>query len=420
MRVLSTRVRRIAVVLIAGVVATAGFATTGSAGQANDVGITAKAIKVGYIFSGTGIASSTFLNAGKTFKARIDRQNAHGGVNGRKIDATIVDDESAHNGDVEKDLVQNKHVFVLVNNSSFAFTSWRFMIENNVPMVGGGYDGNEYSLPGNEILFNAILGNGSPIYGLPYTTLPKLFKKMGATRIGVFAYGASPSSSAAGQNLQKYAVPDAGLKAVYTNTNVDFGTTDVGPLVLGLKNANADGVYLPMVANTNIAVLSAAAQNGLKFKSAVLATGYGQPLLDQPVAKTLGPEVVLAQGFAPVELKTKATKQFMADRKKYAGLTGVPDFGEYMGYITGELLVLGLEHAGNPPTRKGFVDGLHQLGSFDWAGMACQPIDISLTNYGKSPQTQCSWYMQIKNGKFVAFPKNGKPWRGKLIPIPGQ
>ena len=58
MRVLSTRVRRITVVLIAGLVATAGFATTGSAGQANDEGITAKAIKVGYIYSGTGIASS--------------------------------------------------------------------------------------------------------------------------------------------------------------------------------------------------------------------------------------------------------------------------------------------------------------------------------------------------------------------------
>jgi hypothetical protein len=46
------------------------------------------------------------------------------------------------------------------------------------------------------------------------------------------------------------------------------------------------------------------------MKSTVLATGYGQPLLDQPVAKTFGPEVILATGFAPVELKTKGTKQF--------------------------------------------------------------------------------------------------------------
>ena len=110
----------------------------------------------------------------------------------------------------------------------------------------------------------------------------------------------------------------SGLKPVYTNTTVDFGSTDVGPQVLGIKNAGADAVYLPLVANSNLAVVQGLAQNGVKMKSAVLATGYGQPLLDQPVSKTFGPTYVLATGYAPVELKTKATKQFQADLKKYA------------------------------------------------------------------------------------------------------
>ena len=161
------------------------------------------------------------------------------------------------------------------------------------------------------------------------------------------------------------------------------------------------------------------AQNGVKMKATVLATGYGQPLLDQPVSKTFGPEVILASRFAPVELKTKATKQFQADLKKYAGYTGVPDFGMYTGYITCDLAILGLENAGQP-AHPGRVRRRTCASSrtYDQAGLACRPIDISLETYGQASPTGCGWYVQIKNGKFVVFPPKGKSARrrgGKLI-----
>ena len=242
-------------------------------------------------------------------------------------------------------------------------------------------------------------------------------KKFGATKVGVLAYGASASSSAAAKAISEYAVPSAGLKSVYLNTSVDFGTSDVGPLVLGIKNSGADAIYLPMVAATNFAIVQGLAQNGVEMKANVLATGYGQDLLDSPVAATLQSNTLLASGYKPVELKDKATKQFQADLKKYAGLTGVPDFGEYLGYITAELAVLGLEHAGKTPTRRGFIDGLHQLGAYDAAGLSCQPVNISLGSFGQLPKTQCGWYVTVKNGKFVVA-NNGKPGRSKLVGDP--
>ena len=58
------------------------------------------------------------------------------------------------------------------------------------------------------------------------------------------------------------------------NTTADFGTTDVGPLVLGMKNAGVDATYLPLVLSSNLAIVQTAAQNDLKFKLAVLATGF--------------------------------------------------------------------------------------------------------------------------------------------------
>ncbi len=408
----------VALAAVVGALATTGLSSAGAAAALDD-GVTAKSIDIGYIFSKTGVAGSTFLNADKGCQSRIDRQNAAGGVNKRKINVEMVDDQSSGaNKTAAQDLVQNKHVFMIVNNSSFAFLTYQFLLDNNIPQVNGGYDGTYYGLPGNEKVISA-LGNVVAANGVTYDGLPTLMKAMGATKVAALAYGISASSTAAAENLQKFAVPKVGLKAVYTNTTVDFGSTDVGPQVLGIKNAGADAVYLPLVAGSNIAVVEGLAQNGVKMKSTVLATGYGQPLLDQPVSATFGPDVIMATGFAPVELKTKATKQFQADLKKYANYTGVPDFGMYTGYITCDMAIVGLQNAGNPPTRAAFAPNIRKLGTYDQAGLACQPIDVSTATYGQAAPTGCGWYVQVKNGKFVLFPPKGKPastpWQSKLI-----
>jgi branched-chain amino acid transport system substrate-binding protein len=403
----------VAALVTAGLV-TPSSAATGTAGDST--GVTAKEIKIGYIFSKAGLAGSTFENAGNGFDARIKAQNAKGGVNGRKIAVTTVDDSGSVNNLVAaQGLVQNDNVFAVVNNSPFAFLGYRFLLDNGVPMLGGGYDGAEYGQPGNEKLIS-ILGNASPVYGAQYKPgFVQLMKKKGATKVGTVSYGASASSTAAAKNLQKYTVPKAGLEAAYTNTTVDFGTTDVGPLVLGMKNAGVDAVYLPLVLSTNLAIIQTAAQNNLKFKLAVLATGYGQSLLDQPAAQTIGPEVLFAQGWAPVELKTAATKQFVADVTKYTSFRGVPDFGVYTGYLAADLLIKGLQAAGKNLTRDGYITATKGLDTWDAAGLGCEPVDVSAQGFGTAPKTICSWYLQIKNGKFVLYPTKNSI-KGTLIP----
>jgi branched-chain amino acid transport system substrate-binding protein len=397
---------------------TVGLAAQGAgagAATTNDPGVTAKEITVGYIYSGTGVAGSTSKNGGKGFQARVDRQNAQGGVNGRKIKAVIIDDaSSAANLTAAQDLVNNRNAFIVVNDSAFAFLSYRFLLDNGVPIIGGGYDGSYYGKPGNESIFSAL---GAPPPGIASDGGVRIMKKLGGTKSAALGYGASASSSASAQSLQDFAAPALGLNPVYTNTTVDFGTSDVGPLVLGMKNAGADSVYLPLVAATNFAIIQGLAQNGVDMKAIVMPTGYGQGLLDQPIAQTLGPQDVFVSAWAPVELKTKATKQFQSDLAKYSGLTGVPDFGAYTGYTTGELAILGLQNAGATPTRRGFVDGLRKLGTYDQAGLACTPVDISLEHYGKYPITGCTYAVTVKNGKFVVS-NGGKPTKTRLVGDP--
>jgi hypothetical protein len=151
-----------------------------------------------------------------------------------------------------------------------------------------------------------------------------------------------------------------------------------------------------------------------RFKLAVLATGHGQALLDEPASQTIGPEVLFAQGWAPVELKTAATKTFQSDLTKFSSFRGVPDFGVYTGYLAADLMIKGLEAAGNSPTRDGFISATKGLSTWDAAGLCCQPVDVSAQGFGTLPKTSCGYYVQTKNGKFVPYP-NKNPIKGTLI-----
>ena len=241
---------------------------------------------------------------------------------------------------------------MIVNNSSFAFLTYKFLQERESRRSAAASTAPTTASRATRTSSRRA-GNVGAATASPTTASPKLMKKMGAKKVAALAYGVSASSTASAKNLEVRGA-DAGLEAVYTNTTVDFGSTDVGPQVLGIKNSGADAVYLPLVAGSNIAVVQGLAQNGVKMKSTVLATGYGQTAARPARLATFGPEVIMATGYAPVELKTKATKQFQADLKKYAGYTGVPDYGIYTGYITCDMAILGLRErwVTNPPGRR--------------------------------------------------------------------
>ncbi len=381
-------------------------------------GVTKDSVKLGFIWPGTGVAAPNFEDSARACQARVDAQNAKGGVNGRTIQLEAVDDmSSGANLSAAQDLVKNRKVFAVVNNSPFAFASYRYLQGARVPLIGGGSDGTYYGAKGNENIFSAQ-GNGAPVAGLVYDVGTNLAKKLGATKIGSVAFAVSPGSIASAQAAQQYAAPASGLEPVYLNTSVDFATADVGPVVLGLENAGADAVYLPLVRNTNLAIAQGLQQNGVPMKAILMENGYGQATLDSPIAKTFNSVDIVSQIYKPVELKNDpAVKQFTFDLEQYAGITGAPDVGAYSGYIGCDLAITGLQHAGKNPTGQGFIDGLHELGTYKAADLTCQPIDLSLENFGKTPTTGCEYFLTFKNGKFVVM-NNGKPYFGKLVGDP--
>jgi branched-chain amino acid transport system substrate-binding protein len=399
--------------------AAVGVLATGAGAQAgSSPGVTDKDVTLGYISSETGIAASASEGSATGCKARIGAENAKGGVNGRKINLEAVDDKSAANLDSAKDLVQNRNAFIVINDSPFAFQTYRFMNDSNVPMLGGGFDGFYYYEKGNENIISAY-GDGTPVAGLTYDNLGKVAKLYKAKSLGAVGYGISPSSSETAKATVNYSGPAVGLKKGYLNTAVDFGTTDVGPIALGVKNAGTDALYMPLDSATNVAIIQTLAQNNVPMKVTISATGYGQSLLDQPASKTLTTHDLFQTAYKPVELGGKDIKTFQSNLKKYAGFTGVPGFGEYTGYVSCDLFIHGLKAAGQNPTRQSWVDGIRTAngGIYDNAGLVCSNRNFSKENFGKITPDGCTYYVYVKNGKFVPI-NGGKPVTGKLVGDP--
>ena len=136
------------------------------------------------------------------------------------------------------------------------------------------------------------------------------------------------------------------------------------------------------------------------MKSNVLATGYGQDLLDQPIARRSSRPTCMFTGTGRSSSAARRSSKFQADLKKYAGLTGVPDYGDVHRLHHVRHGDHGPPAGGQEPDPSGLRRRHPQLGPVRRRRAHCQPIDLKLTNFGKVAPTSCTWYVTVKDGKF--------------------
>ncbi|HUZ09672.1 MAG TPA: ABC transporter substrate-binding protein, partial [Acidimicrobiales bacterium] len=117
--VMASPYRRYKVGTATTILALAGLllASCGSSGSPSSSGGASKStITIGYVTDLTGVASSTFADGAGGARARVDLQNAQGGVNGHKLKLVVEDDQSSPtvNKTASQDLVQNKGAFGVI------------------------------------------------------------------------------------------------------------------------------------------------------------------------------------------------------------------------------------------------------------------------------------------------------------------
>jgi branched-chain amino acid transport system substrate-binding protein len=382
------------------------FAPTGPL-TASAPGITATTIKIGYVTSQTGVAASSFKGGDVGARARIDLQNAQGGINGRQIELVAVDDGAIGAKAAAQQLVEQDGVFGVIDISAFVVAAAPYLNEQGVPVVGGAFDGPEWGQEPNSNMFTFGAPTYTPFDGkyYLYDNIAQFLKTAGVTKVATLGYGVSQSSA---QNLKStLQIADPfGIKPCYENYSVEFGQTSFTTEALAIQAAGCDGVISAMVDSSDVGLSASLAQAGVDAKT-FYYTGFSQSVLDDPNATA-----ALEGAYFPgtpnwTDPPEGIQKMLNAIKQTDPTLNGIPNLGLAQSYFGADVMIKGLEVAGENPTRQSFITNLRQVENYDGHGVL--PGGISFTGFGTPamfPPEACTDIVQMKDGKYVTAARN--------------
>jgi len=388
-----------------------GLVTAASGVAATQASASGSPITLAYVSSLTGAGASQDGGSQSGFIARIDEQNAMGGVNGHKLVPLVIDDQTSPT--VIATALQDalsKGAFGIVSQSPLFFLADKIPNQQGVPVTGSYDDGPEWGTQPFTNMFASDHGSTDP--KSPVNTLVGSFlKSHGGTVIGTYGYGISPSSAGAARGAAE-AFKAAGGKVGVEDTSIPFGGANFTSAALIAKQNGVDAMTPSMDNNSNFALATALKQAGVKLKATLFATGYEPDVINSPVWSTLQGDYFLS-AFRPWSLPNSGTQQMQAAMEKYAHFskTQFATFGQTESWLGADLMIKGLQMAGANPTRAAVIKDLRSIKAYNGNGLLPITINYS-TIFGHDP-ANCSWV--VKAGKTGFTPISSQPFCGHDI-----
>ena len=358
----------------------------------------ASPITIAYVTDLTGEGGAENSTSPAGFDARIDLQNAEGGVDGHKLVPLVIDDQTSPSEIATAVQEADSKAFGIVSQSPLFFLAAKYPQEAGIPVTGAYTDGPEWGQQPYTNMFASDEGSVDPKYPVN-TEIGDFLKAHGGTVLGSYGYGISPSSSRAaistGDSFQH-----AGGKVGVIDTTVPFGSVDFTAAALSAKQAGINAMVPAMDSNSNYALATALAQAGVKLKATLYATGYEPDVIKSPAWSDLQGAYFLSP-FRPWPLANAGTEQMQSAMEKYAHFSksDFPNFGQYEAWAGADLMIKGLELAGKNPTRAAVISDLRNLKSYNANGLLPQSINYS-TAFGHDPAKTCAWVMEAEKTGF--------------------
>lgn len=374
-------------------------------------------ITIGFITSETGLASSSYVGSQWGAEARIDAQNAAGGVDGHKLVLDVKDDTSSPttNQTVAQELV-GAGAFGVIEDTSFTFGGYHYLQQAGVPVTGAAIDGPEWGQQPNVNMFSVSVPVSTPIGGkfYAYSDEAKFLQMVGVHKVAGLAFdiqSAIQANSSTFQTAQKL-----GISVCYENNTIPFGATDMTAEALAMKQDGCDGVAAATLLSTDVALATALKNAGLGSKVKQLYyTAYDQNLLDSPasVQAMQGTYSTTTVDFTKPDAAAKLMLSRLKEYTKFPG--GIPSLNIIYGYAAADLMIKGLELTGGSTNRQAFITDLHKVGSYNAEGLF--PSSVTFQHFGtvnEFPPTACAVIVEIKGKGYTAF-DGGKPICGNRV-----
>ena len=402
------RNRRLFAAAAAVALVAAGCSSSKSSGSSagGGAGGSGKTITIGVLTDLTGPAAS----GNKTYPQGVKAGVLLAKREGYTVNYVVADTQTSPTQALSaaQQLVAQDHVTAVLAQSALTFAAAQYLTQQKVPVIGVAEDGDEWSTAKNMF---SVTGALHPT--VVTTTLGQVLKLLGASTVGTLGYGISPSSADSAKAGTKSSEA-AGLKSGYENANFPFGSTNVQPVAIAMKNAGVDAFYASVDPNTSFSLITGLRQAGVNLRAAVLPDGYGADTLQAgPGALQAAQNVYFALGYEPVDLNTSATKQLQADLAA-SGTTGVPTYGEYNGYTSVGLLLRALKAAGANASQASLITALSNIHNWDALGLWGGRIDDINDRVNLGTPQLCSWVSKFVGSNFLSV-KGADPLCGSVI-----
>ncbi|MFF3492844.1 ABC transporter substrate-binding protein [Streptomyces sp. NPDC002795] len=382
---------------------TANSGTNTAGGKGSSVrGVTDDSIKVGGIVSMTTSSGYSKKDTDLGAKARFDRANAEGGINGRTIDYLGAEDDGqdpAKNLAAARKLVQQDKVFAISPMSSVTFSGADFLQKQKVPTFGWGtvpsFCGPTY-----------IYGYGGCMVPMPGGTITQTWPE-GLKKVTGGAKGRSVAILANDNDAGTFAIrtykqsfKSAGYKVSYAKATVPATAVPSDWSAYTKELLRSDGGKAPDVVVSvmqtpyNIGLFTAVKRTG--YQGVITdPTDYDPGLLAKKATKQALDGVHVLLSFQPFEAHTPAMKQFKADIEKASGGKELPlNMHMMTGYMSADLFLAIAKKAGKELTVESFqkaADGFSDTGTL--VGDRALPR-------GRSESFGCGALAQLKDGAY--------------------
>jgi branched-chain amino acid transport system substrate-binding protein len=350
------------------------LALAAAQGAAAENGVTADKVLLGQSVALTGPAAQLGIQMRNGIKAYLDSVNAQGGVNGRKIELTTLDDgyEPARTVPNTKKLIEQDKVFALIGyvGTPTSVPAVPVFTEAKVPFIGPFTGAESLRAPFNRYIFH--------VRASYYDETDKIVEQVASTggrNIAVFyqndAYGQ------AGLKGVEIAMQKRNLKISALGT-VERNTVKVEEAVAKIAAVKPDGVVM-------VSAYTSCAEFIRQMKKAgSAATFYNVSFVgSKALAAALGKEgvgVAISQVVPyPWGTAVPVVKEYQQLSEK-AGIKDY-DFGAIEGFLVAKVFVEGLKRAGKNLTRESFIGEMEKMRDVDLGGFY---VSYSPTNHAGS------------------------------------
>jgi ABC-type branched-subunit amino acid transport system substrate-binding protein len=382
-----------------------GRASQGSTADCAAPGVTADSVKLGLLYPDTGPASGAFAAYRAGVDARIGAVNATGGVHGRRLSYAWQDDESQPGTNLvgARTLVDQKKVFGVIETTPVAAGSATFLHDRGVPVTGVALEP-AWNVNDNMFTFLNFVGAGSVSTWGDYVT------SQGGRRALILRLAFNDAMRLQVEKMSA-SLQAAGVDVVDIVDLVPEAV-DMPGLVAQIKASHANtliGLLPPDVLNQAVV---AARMAGVTLNAAIsFSPGYDQSLLHKYGLRIRGTSYYL--GYSPFELNTAGHRKFLAAMPRYAPqLQPSTQGGAVSGWIAADMMIRGLQKAGDCPTRTLFIKGLRAVHDYNADGLLPAPLDLG-TSFGQT--TRCFTFVQVSQDGARFDVKQPAPMCGRII-----